>query len=72
MRTRGVEQETIDFLQGRVPRTVFARHYFRPDFKNDGRIINALKFAKGNSNLKPQRCQLVAPLTQDSNIRPSC
>ena len=42
MRTSGIEQETIDFLQGRVPRSVFARHYFRPDFKNDGRIIDAL------------------------------
>jgi poly(A) polymerase Pap1 len=42
MRTSGIEQETIDFLQGRVPRSVFTRHYFRPDFKNDGRIINAL------------------------------
>jgi len=42
LRTSGVEQETIDFLQGRVPRSVFARHYFRPDFKKDGRIINAL------------------------------
>ena len=42
LRTRGIEQETIDFLQGRVPRSVFARHYFRPDFKNDKRIISAL------------------------------
>ena len=42
LRTRGVEQETIDFLQGRVPESVFARHYFRPDFKNDKRIISAL------------------------------
>jgi intergrase/recombinase len=42
MRTSGIEQETIDFLQGRVPHSVFTRHNFRPDFKNDGRIINAL------------------------------
>jgi Archaeal phage integrase len=42
LRTSGVEQETIDFLQGRVPRSVFARHYFRPDIKNDKRIIHAL------------------------------
>lgn len=32
LRMNGLEQETIDFLQGRVPRSVFARHYFRPDF----------------------------------------
>lgn len=25
LRTSGIEQETIDFLQGRVPRSVFAR-----------------------------------------------
>ena len=43
LRTNGIEQETIDFLQGRVPRSVFARHYFRPDFKNDGRIIDAFE-----------------------------
>jgi intergrase/recombinase len=34
MRTKGVEQETIDLLQGRIPKSVFARHYFRPDFEN--------------------------------------
>jgi intergrase/recombinase len=32
LRTNGIEQETIDLLQGRVPRSVFGRHYFRPDF----------------------------------------
>jgi intergrase/recombinase len=35
LRTNGLEQETIDLLQGRVPRSVFARHYFRPDFDYD-------------------------------------
>jgi hypothetical protein len=34
LRTKGVEQETIDLLQGRIPKSVFARHYFRPDFEN--------------------------------------
>ena len=29
-------------LQGRIPRSLFARNYFRSDFKNDGRIINSL------------------------------
>jgi hypothetical protein len=32
LRTNGIEQETIDLLQGRVPRSVFARRYFRRDF----------------------------------------
>jgi intergrase/recombinase len=31
LRTHGVEQETIDLLQGRAPKSIFARHYFRPD-----------------------------------------
>jgi Archaeal phage integrase len=34
LRTKGIEQETIDLLQGRIPKSVFARHYFRPDFGN--------------------------------------
>jgi intergrase/recombinase len=34
LRTKGVEQETIDLLQGRIPKSIFARHYFRPDFDN--------------------------------------
>jgi intergrase/recombinase len=32
LRINNIEQETIDLLQGRVPGSVFARHYFRPDF----------------------------------------
>ena len=31
LRNNGNEQETIDLLQGRTPKSVFARHYFRPD-----------------------------------------
>jgi intergrase/recombinase len=31
----GIESELIDLLQGRIPKTVFARHYFRPDFEKD-------------------------------------
>lgn len=33
LRMNGVESELIDLLQGRIPKTVFARHYFRPDFE---------------------------------------
>jgi intergrase/recombinase len=32
LRIDGVEQEIIDLLQGRIPRNVFVRHYFRPNF----------------------------------------
>jgi intergrase/recombinase len=35
LRTHGIEQEIIDLLQGRAPRSVFARHYFRPEFNYD-------------------------------------
>jgi intergrase/recombinase len=28
LRSNGVEQETIDLLQGRTPKSVFAKHYF--------------------------------------------
>jgi intergrase/recombinase len=30
LRQSGIESEIVDLLQGRVPRTVFARHYFTP------------------------------------------
>ena len=35
LRREGIEAEIIDLLQGRVPKSVFARHYFRPDFRPD-------------------------------------
>ena len=31
LRQNGIESEFIDVLQGRVPQSVFARHYYRPD-----------------------------------------
>jgi intergrase/recombinase len=34
LRTNGVEQEIIDLLQGRAPKSVFARHYFKPDLNH--------------------------------------
>lgn len=44
LRNKGIEAEIIDLLQGRIPKSVFVRHYFRPDF-NHGNIkesINSL------------------------------
>jgi hypothetical protein len=44
LRNQGVEAEIIDLLQGRSPKSVFARYYFKPDF-NHGKIkesINSL------------------------------
>jgi hypothetical protein len=39
LRMDGVEQETIDLLQGRVPNSVFTRHYFRPDIFNHSKVF---------------------------------
>jgi len=38
LRNRGVEQEIIDILQGRSPKSIFARHYYKPDFISHSRI----------------------------------
>jgi hypothetical protein len=35
LRTHGIELEIIDLLQGRAPKSVFAKHYFRPDVNYD-------------------------------------
>jgi hypothetical protein len=35
LRNQGIEQEIIDLLQGRSPKTVFARHYFKPNFTDE-------------------------------------
>ena len=42
LRTNGIYQETIDLLQGRLPQTLFAKHYFRPDNKGFENIRNLL------------------------------
>ena len=34
LRNQGVEPEIIDLLQGRSPKSVFARHYFKPDISH--------------------------------------
>jgi intergrase/recombinase len=31
LRNEGIEPELIDLLQGRIPNSVFVRHYYRPD-----------------------------------------
>jgi intergrase/recombinase len=44
LRVNGIEQEIIDLLQGRIPKSVFARHYFRPDINYDKvrKVLNDL------------------------------
>ena len=44
LRLSGVEQEMADLLQGRIPRDVFVRHYFRPNFaKENERVAIAVE-----------------------------
>ena len=44
LRKNGIESEIIDLLQGRTPKSVFARHYFRPNFNEEmRRIIQTLQ-----------------------------
>ena len=42
LRTKGVEQEIIDLLQGRIPKSVFVRHYYKPDYGSFNRIREIL------------------------------
>ena len=30
-----IESEIIDLLQGRIPKSIFAKHYFRADLRQD-------------------------------------
>jgi hypothetical protein len=57
LRTHGIEQETIDLLQGRAPRSVFARHYFKPTFKEERKkIIACLENLYREINIASQCC----------------
>jgi intergrase/recombinase len=40
LRIQRVEQEIIALLQGRIPRNVFVRHYFRPNFAKENEKVN--------------------------------
>jgi hypothetical protein len=42
LRQAGIASETVDLLQGRVPRTVFARNYFTPSVQYRQTVLNAL------------------------------
>jgi hypothetical protein len=56
LRTMGIEQETIDLLQGRIPKSVFARHYFRPDFENiQNEIRNSLNILRNEIGAHPMK-----------------
>jgi intergrase/recombinase len=42
LRQGGIESEIVDLLQGRVPKSVFARHYFTPSLDYGDKIITIL------------------------------
>jgi intergrase/recombinase len=42
LRQSGIESEIVDLLQGRVPKSVFARHYFTPNLDYRDKVIRAL------------------------------
>ena len=42
LRSNGIEQEIIDLLQGRIPKSIFVRHYFRPDLDSLERVRKCL------------------------------
>jgi intergrase/recombinase len=43
LRQSGIAAETVDLLQGRVPRSVFARHYFTPSLDFKTKVLDALQ-----------------------------
>jgi intergrase/recombinase len=46
LRQAGIESETVDLLQGRVPKSVFAWHYFTPSLDYRVKVIRALAMLK--------------------------
>jgi intergrase/recombinase len=42
LRTQGVQQEIIDLLEGVIPRNVFVRHYYRPNFAEESNRVSKL------------------------------
>ena len=43
LRQNGIEAEIVDLLQGRVPRSVFVRHYLVPKLDYKERVMTALQ-----------------------------
>jgi len=42
LRNHGIEQEVIDLLQGRIPKSIFVRHYYKPDYESFKKIRELL------------------------------
>lgn len=43
LRENGIEQEMIDLLQGRIPKSIFVRHYYRPDLNGFDKVRKAVE-----------------------------
>jgi hypothetical protein len=50
LRMQGIEQEVIDLLQGRLPKSIFLRYYYRPDLDAYTKIENNLKLLHDKIN----------------------
>jgi intergrase/recombinase len=48
LRQSGIESEIVDLLQGRVPKTVFALHYFTPSLDYRAKVLHALDKLRRN------------------------
>jgi intergrase/recombinase len=48
LRQSGIEAEIVDLLQRRVPKSVFARHYFTPSLNYREKVLHALHHLKKN------------------------
>lgn len=42
LKKQGIDAEIVDLLQGRLPKSVFMRHYYRPNFKDEIGKVRAL------------------------------
>ena len=52
LRNNGIEPEIIDLLQGRLPKSVFAKFYFRPDFNHSNVTYCLMSLHKSLLHLK--------------------
>jgi intergrase/recombinase len=46
LRQTGIESEIVDLLQGSVPKSVFARHYFTPGLDYSDKVLISLNKLK--------------------------
>lgn len=60
LRNNGIQHEVIDLLQGRVPKSVFMRHYYKPEFNH--KIIG--KYLKSLQNEITSQTNIQKPINQ--------